>query len=288
VKLLDVIEDYAAAMVMGAEFPPVVVFYDGEHHWLADGYHRRDAAVAAGLSEILADIRQGTRRDAILFSVGANAAHGLRRTNEDKKRAVLTLLKDAAPECANGHVCRDGRHWSQQCWATWSDSQIARQCAVDHKTVATYRPPPILGNSQDTQRVVQRGGTTYTMNTGRIGGNGSADRPVFDNSRFADPRPSTPVESTRPTPAVDMSMSHLWRGLRDVVETIKSLPTPADTIEDFPRDLEHALRADDVVAASEWLAEFADLWAAGQRARDERTAALVQRTKELRDHVAAD
>jgi hypothetical protein len=37
-------------------------------------------------------------RDAILFSVSANGTHGQRRTNEDKRRAVLCLLND--PEWA--------------------------------------------------------------------------------------------------------------------------------------------------------------------------------------------
>lgn len=270
VKLLDVIEDYAAAMVMGAEFPPVVVFYDGAEHWLADGYHRRDAAVAAGRTEILADIRQGTRRDAILFSVGANAAHGLRRTNEDKRRSVMTLLAD-------------------QEWSGWSDREIARQCAVSPDFANRLRPKDtvIEGQYQTRTFVHPKTGAPTTMNTSRIGGS-NVERPVFDNSRFAEGQPGSSAEDEPPVPAVDMSMSHLWRALRDVVETIKSLPTPTETVDRFPRDLEHALRAEDVAATSEWLAEFAELWATGQRDRDERTAALVQRARELRGHVAAD
>src|SRR4051794_21104679 len=89
------VQKYAADMRRGDEFPPVVVFFDGTAHWLADGFHRREARRAAGHDDVAADIRQGTRRDAILHSVGANARHGWRRTNEDKRRAVLTLLDDA-------------------------------------------------------------------------------------------------------------------------------------------------------------------------------------------------
>jgi len=74
--------------------PPVVVFYDGTAYWLADGFHRVAAHVKAGRESVLADVRQGHRRDAILHSVGANAAHGLRRTNADKRRAVEILLRD--------------------------------------------------------------------------------------------------------------------------------------------------------------------------------------------------
>lgn len=42
----DWIEEYAAEMAGDAKFPPVVVFFDGDRHWLGDGFHRTHAAVA--------------------------------------------------------------------------------------------------------------------------------------------------------------------------------------------------------------------------------------------------
>jgi hypothetical protein len=84
----NVIDDYAEAMKAGATFPPIVAFFDGTNYWLADGFHRVRASIVAGLKGIDADIRQGTQRDAVLFSVGANAVHGMRRTTEDKQRAI--------------------------------------------------------------------------------------------------------------------------------------------------------------------------------------------------------
>lgn len=86
-------------------------------------------------------MRGGTTRDSVLYSVGANAAHGLRRTNEDKRRAAMTLLNDAE-------------------WAAWSDREIARQCVVDGKTVANLRETH-LRNSADAPsptRTVERAG----------------------------------------------------------------------------------------------------------------------------------
>lgn len=120
----DTVSEYAEALGQGAEFPPVVVFSDGSEsgNWLADGFHRYHAHRAAGMTEIVCDARIGTRRDAILFSLGANASHGLRRTNEDKRRAVMTMLADAE-------------------WSTWSDRDIARQCGVSHPFVAAVRSP---------------------------------------------------------------------------------------------------------------------------------------------------
>ena len=111
--------EYAEAMKSGAVFPPVVVFVDAKGaHWLADGFHRCAAAELAGLAEIAADVRQGSRKDALLHAASANASHGLRRTNADKRRAVALVLGN---------------------FPKWSDRKIGDACGVDHKTVAAVR-----------------------------------------------------------------------------------------------------------------------------------------------------
>lgn len=68
--------------------PPVVLFFDGESYYLADGHHRLAAALEAGCAEIRASVRPGDRTAALWHAIGANVGHGLRRTNEDKRRAV--------------------------------------------------------------------------------------------------------------------------------------------------------------------------------------------------------
>ena len=50
-------------MQAGVKFPPVTVFYDGSDYWLADGFHRRNAAFSAELAQMECDVRQGTRED---------------------------------------------------------------------------------------------------------------------------------------------------------------------------------------------------------------------------------
>jgi hypothetical protein len=144
-----VVSEYAADMEEGATFPPVVVFYDGSDYWLADGFHRVEAAKSLGLVEIAADIRQGTRRDAVLYSVGANTSHGLRRTNEDKRRAVLTLLNDEE-------------------WRGWSDNRIAQLCGVSQPFVSSMRSSLITVIS-DPRTYTDRWGNVSTMNTANIG-----------------------------------------------------------------------------------------------------------------------
>jgi len=91
---LDLVEDYAETMLSGwGSFPPVEAFkLDGRLH-VVDGFHRVKAAIRAKVAKIPVNIRQGTADDALLFCVRANSTHGLRRTNEDKRRAVMMLLK---------------------------------------------------------------------------------------------------------------------------------------------------------------------------------------------------
>src|SRR5690606_13083218 len=69
----ETIDSYAEHVSDGVDFPPVVVFYDGQHHWLADGFHRFQAHKRAGTESILADIRSGLRIDAIRYALKANA-----------------------------------------------------------------------------------------------------------------------------------------------------------------------------------------------------------------------
>jgi uncharacterized ParB-like nuclease family protein len=114
------VASYAEDMKAGATFPPIIVYHDRALYHPADGFHRIEAARQIGREVILAEVRQGTSRDATLAACAANATHGLRRTNEDKRRAITAMLQD--PE-----------------WATWSDRAIAKACAVDHKSVAKVR-----------------------------------------------------------------------------------------------------------------------------------------------------
>lgn len=38
---------------------------------------------AAGVNDVVVAVRNGSKRGAVLYSVGANATHGQRRTNAD-------------------------------------------------------------------------------------------------------------------------------------------------------------------------------------------------------------
>ena len=113
----DAVADYAMCL---ADLPRMVVFYDGESYWMADGFHRAHAFGSAGRKKVEVVVKQGTARDALLYSVGANRTHGLRRTQADKRRAVELLLADEE-------------------WRARSDRWIAKACGVSDHLVADLR-----------------------------------------------------------------------------------------------------------------------------------------------------
>ena len=165
------VDDYADDMKRGDKFPSPDVFFDGTDYWLARGFHRVTAAERIGRKSIDVTIHQGTRRDAVLFSVGDNASHGLRRTTDDKTRCVVTLLGDDE-------------------WSKWSDRKIAELCRVSHTFVSGIRAA-VSGNVARCERLATRNGTTYSMNTAGLRGGGDvvkAARDLIRETPLADDR----------------------------------------------------------------------------------------------------
>jgi hypothetical protein len=113
------VEEYAAAMLEGAQFPRLVVFFDRLHYWLASGYHRYEAAHRAGRREIDCDVRDGAKRDAIIFALSDNK-HGLSLSRDEKRRAVERLVADAE-------------------WSKATDVAIAKHIGVSREFVNRVR-----------------------------------------------------------------------------------------------------------------------------------------------------
>jgi ParB-like chromosome segregation protein Spo0J len=127
----EVVADYAYAMQQGDQFPPVIVYFDGVDYYLADGFHRLHAIKRLGKASVQADVRTGTLRDAILYSLGANRDHGLRRTNEDKRKCVRTLLEDFE-------------------WGEMSIAEMANKCGVSPQLVAAVKHEMETGSRLST------------------------------------------------------------------------------------------------------------------------------------------
>jgi len=151
---LDLVNEYSRLMHNGVIFPPIDVCFDGKEYWLIDGFHRLQAAKYLEMTSIRVTLIQGSRRDAQLISFGVNADHGKRRTNADKRKAVMAMLADAE-------------------WSLFSDREIARICSVSNDFVSRQRKESHLSLNdrcyEAGERKVTRNGTTYTQKTANIG-----------------------------------------------------------------------------------------------------------------------
>jgi hypothetical protein len=209
------VAEYAEAMSDGAIFPPVTVFFDGSRYWLADGFHRFHAAIKNMADEIDAEVRQGTNRDAVLCSLGANAAHGMRRTNEDKRRAVERLLND--PE-----------------WGKWSNYEIAKKAAVSEYFVRSLRS----NRSENEPRTfTTKYGTTATMDTSHIG---KTSKP---NVQPSEPRHfERPHFEPQPQPEFHKGHQPAFEEKEQEESETVSAPTPHDeAYEDIVRYIDATL-----------------------------------------------
>jgi uncharacterized ParB-like nuclease family protein len=154
------VDEYTDDLGLGALFPPVDVFYDGTYYFLTDGFHRFNAHKQSGKKTIEANIHLGSRRDAILFSVGVNATHGLRRSNDDKRKAVFKLLNDEE-------------------WVKMSDGEIAKHCSVSQPFVSGLRKELIQNGFES--HPVRKGADGREIDVTNIGKKAETDEPELED-----------------------------------------------------------------------------------------------------------
>lgn len=131
------IADYAENV---AALPPVLVYFDGADRWLVDGFHRWHAHKVAGRDVIAARVVQGSLREAVWVSFGANKEHdstGLPRERGDRTRTLEKILADAE-------------------WKTKTGAEIAAHVGVSQSFVSLMKKqlrstsklggePPVIG-----------------------------------------------------------------------------------------------------------------------------------------------
>jgi len=235
----DAVSEYAESMAAGVEFPPVVLFFDGVSYWLGDGFHRVAAAVASKRETISAEVYEGGYRDAVLHAVGANASHGLRRTNADKRRSVSRLLDDDE-------------------WAQWSNREIARRCGVSDPfvmalrqerslTVRGEKPGKVLTVStqdpvSESQTEIPEEERKAAIDAPKVLTDTSALAKGFEHPPKPDDRDARIAELTRLLAERDVEIEDLRERLADTGALLKT------TQEDFER-MERIMDAEDLLAA---------------------------------------
>lgn len=128
----ETVAEYADAYRSKTKLPPVDVFAVVGKLYLVDGFHRIAALRVAGAS--FARVRivgEGDLDAAIWHATSVNAAHGLRRSNADKRRAVTIALASSIG--------------SEQ-----SSAIIAEHCGVSRNFVSELRAELERVSSDDT------------------------------------------------------------------------------------------------------------------------------------------
>jgi len=227
----ETVQEYVEAMAAGAKFPPVIVFHDGTNYWLADGFHRLEAWKRNGVENVKAEVKEGSRIDALKFAFGANNSHGLRMSNEDKRNAVKMAYENrkelGLPDvpAANliaeivgvGDVFAGKQLLLERSWAN-----ATARTGADGKTRSLPIPPP-------RPKMPPPPGTRFPTPPTRGGsdnGGSPADRHGDEDQGFGgeDLSPS----SVRPAHLTDMIGNHvpkniaeLWVRRTELTEVVK-------------------------------------------------------------------
>lgn len=222
------VAEYAEAMTEGATFPPVTLFFDGSSYWLGDGFHRFFAAKKVGFTDMPADVREGTQRDAKLYSWGANDKHGLPRSNADKRAIVTAILSD-----------EEGRQWS--------DNKIAKDFGFSNNFVGRVRQSLCSEQSEQTpeRTYTTKHGTTAVMKTDKIGKAKPAVRPAASA-----PAPAPAKSAPAPAPL------HVVAPSGEVITEADIHEDPADLLEELQRDNEKLQKQIAILTADDTKAEL--------------------------------
>lgn len=123
---LEKVDQYAIVMGEAAAneepypFPPIVVYRERGQLYLADGFHRVEAARVVGYVKLAADVRPGGLAGAIEHAEEANLEHGISLSNEDKKNILHRRLARGA--------------WDKRT----SNREIGRAFGVAHTTISRW------------------------------------------------------------------------------------------------------------------------------------------------------
>jgi len=198
----DTVEEYAAAMTAGQEFPAGRVFKSAAGSlWLSRGFHRVAAAEQAGITRLDFEVVPGERKDAVIDAACSNTSHGLKRSNADKRKAVEILLTEC-PE--------------------WSDRKVADAAGVGHPLVAETRgqledssssPPPAARVGKDGKaravkpRKPRKPKETKSEPAGRGGDTTGEDSPPADAGSVG----AAPAGAPAPAPPADPAAEFVAR-----------------------------------------------------------------------------
>jgi len=238
-------DDHTATLAENlADLPPCKVVQDDDGHcYLWDGWHTLYAHELKGVKKIPCVVTDGTWLDAFILAAGANRDHNaLRRTNADKRKAVLCLLEEN----------KRGGHG-------WSKNRIAEMAHVTHTTVnrISDEMEGIVRVKAEQSSNPPSNGSQFTAPPDE----GLAPHPLdlapSANGVHHDPAPATadrPAADPAPPPGRAGRPAEEEESARDEAENVET-PAPATTVKPptnghiVPTERERCLKALDAFNA---------------------------------------
>lgn len=167
----EAIEDYAEHL---KDLPPILIVRDADFakDFVVDGWHTLAAARRKGWTSIPCKIIEGDYADAVLAAAKANATHGIRRTDDDKERAIKRLL-------------------AQEKWQGKSSRWIATELKVSPQTVEKVRNSNTRTNSTAHGEQLKKPKKQGESREGRDG----KTRKLFDKEEDTPPAPAAIVDA---------------------------------------------------------------------------------------------
>lgn len=233
----DTVAEYAKLLSEKTILSPPKVFFVEGKLVVVDGFHTIESAKRNRFTEIEIIIAgEGTLRDAILFSLGVNAEHGLNRSNEDKRKAVEVMLDDSE-------------------WTLWSNQAIAKQCKVSEflvRTMKDERASSIKSKiAEPTTKEVHRGGRTFKMNVANIGKSSVMTNEVTTNTEPVPQEKQERNQETAPPPINEDKTTAIT-----VLETLDGISKLLIKIKDVTDEQFFEMNAPDLEKIQEYLREI--------------------------------
>jgi hypothetical protein len=162
--LADMIAAYEGKDAEFIECPRVFEI-TGKGYILTRGFHRIEAAMRTGKKTIECEVKDGFVADAIMDAVAGNIGHGLRRTNEDKRRCVEMALS----------VHED-----------WSNRKIAEAAGVHQDLVGIVRRKAQVSDSDNSNENASKKSKKREGRDGKRYSSNKADKKAHSESDASD------------------------------------------------------------------------------------------------------
>lgn len=180
----DTVDEYADAYLEGAKFPAIEVFLVVGVPYVVDGFHRFAAQRKVGLTFIpTVIVGSGSLEEAAWYATGANRKNGLRRTYDDKRKAVRLALATPAGREASTRALAEHVGVSHH---MITEARAALEAQVRDLAPAESRPRS-FDNPDDVRDLAPA-----PANVGRVKGKDGKAYPARATTRYV--KPAEPVE----------------------------------------------------------------------------------------------